>query len=228
MRRKMFFVLTCLLIGSFLIAAQGCGGAPPAGGGQSSSALPAEIETPTPLPTDTPTPIPTPTNTPTPPPTPTLPELFEQEGFEESPPFVPQGTQIGAASVEDSGTFAKEASGEFVTWFTMSLTSDLEISGFRVELQEPELLINLLIGAISAVGEEGRGNLSGLDGIGDEVNGVTLVTKLNETPMRMNLVIFQRGNVGAVVAVVHIDGLQPTVSVQDVARRLDEKIMSEN
>lgn len=54
---------------------------------------------------------------------------------------------------------------------------------------------------------------------------MTLAVNLEGDPVRVDVVFFRRDVVGAVVYVYYFDGESPLVPTEDVARKLDERII---
>ncbi len=151
-------------------------------------------------------------------------------GFEPAPESVaPSGTTVEDIGVIDKGfAFVGADNIEFVTGYTFLFSDEVEMAGFNLELRRPDVLLDLIITAIKASGIEGQEEIPGLDNIGDSSVGVTLVTNWNDAPLRVDGVIFRRNDIGAVAAVVYVDGKQPSVAVGDVAHQIDERLRSDN
>lgn len=64
-----------------------------------------------------------------------------------------------------------------------------------------------------------------LKAVGDESVGMTIAVNLEGDPVRADVVFFRRDVVGAIVYVYYFDGESPLVPAQDVARKLDERII---
>ena len=199
---------------------------------------PTNTPTPTLTPTLTPTPTATvlPTNTPTVTPTP-LPDLSDAvltlqdlpSGFEEMPLAELGMTEADLSqedfAVESLFAFLEAEHFEMVMGFTALLPTGVEQAGFNVVLRHPDVLLELMIGGMGAVDVLEQKELPDLDDIGDVSVGLTVAVDIEGIPMRIDVVVFRRDVVGAVVLVMYIDGDVPVVPVGDVARKLDNRIV---
>jgi hypothetical protein len=199
----------------------------------------------TPAPTDTPTPAPT--DTPVPPATPeptgqatagaeadtsgasTVVLLLEDlpSGFEEVNPvdmgLTKETMNSANFKVESIFTFLQPKTFEIVLGFTSLLPTKLEQVGFDAGLRDPEFLSKSVIGGMAGAEIVEQEDLA-LDDIGDKSAGLTIVSNMEGIAMRMNIVIFRKSTVGAFVTTMHIDKAETTVSVEDLARALADKI----
>jgi hypothetical protein len=147
-------------------------------------------------------------------------------GFESQADYTVQpGTEVkGVGVVDDGFTFVGTEKVEFVIGYTLEIPSDIGPEGFQIEINKPELILDMVLLAIKAVGVNDTRDLPGMTDICDESVGVTFTTDWNDTTLRVDAVIFRRGANGAIAAVAYVDGEQPTVLVADVARNLDVNI----
>jgi hypothetical protein len=177
-------------------------------------------ETPVP-PTDTP--VPTPTETPIP----TFEEVIKAAGFESVDPLIPVGFKLGEMlDVQDSQSFAKDSVSEFVHVIVFPLPTDIEKTGFGLELAQPNIILEAIVMALQGAGIEAKADMSGQQ-VGDQSKGVTFTSNIEGATARLDVVLFQRGDVGAIVVVGRPDGNEPSINAFEVAQKLDEKIQSQ-
>lgn len=206
----------------------------------SCSSLQGLFATPTPTPTRTPTPTsthtPTPTNTPTVTPTP-RPDisgavLTDQDfppGFEEMSPdelgLTREDLSGDDFKVESFFAFLEAEHFQIVMGSTTLLLTRLDQAGFDVFLSQPESLTNSVVQGMGATEILEQGELAHLDDIADASAGLTVVAGVQGIPMRMDIAVFRRDIVGAYVVVMYLDGDVPEVSVEEVAMKLDDRIV---
>jgi hypothetical protein len=186
-----------------------------------------------PQPQATPTPVPTPTPEPTPT---SLPDLSGvvialedlPSGFE----AVPSDELNLAAILSEKGftagssfAFIEREQFELVMGFTGLLLSKYERSDFDQQLDYPDYLLDSIVKGIGAADVLEQKTLPGLEGVGDTSAGVTLAVVQEGVPMRVDVVMFRRGMVGAVAYVLYADGAVPVVPLSDIARTLDVRIV---
>jgi hypothetical protein len=207
--------------------------------------LPGLFVTPTPLPTDTPPPTdtPVPTSTPIPtstaPPTDTPTQPPDLSGAVLTLEDLPSGFE--AMSLEEFGMTEEDLSGddftvesvfafldagnfELVMGFTTLILNRLEQTGFDMALDQPEFLMESMIGSMGSVDILKQEALADLDDIGDASAGMTMVADIESVPMRVDLAVFRRDIVGAFIIVMYIDGDVPVVPVEEAANKLDARI----
>ena len=238
-KKKVPFVLICLLTSAILVA---CSPSQADRNAQATTiaadifpTLTAEAPTPTPNATPTNTPTNTPTVTPTP-----LPDFSEvvltledlPSGFE-----VLSGDEFGFTKealsgadfiVESTFTFFEAEHFEFVWGYTSLLPTRFDQVVFDKDLDQTEIMEIIMKTLLK--GFEGytileKKGLPDLDDIGDASAGLTVVVDVEGIPMRMDMVIFRRDKVVAFVSTFYIDGDSPIITVEDVAVKLDERII---
>ena len=192
----------------------------------------APTSTPTPTRTPRPTVTPRPSSTPTP-----LPDLSAvilrladlPAGYRAMPAaqFVgePGTAFVTGDPIEASFAYARaDAAVQVIAGVAARI--DPVRSGVSFE-SEKELYVDMLVGAISAaMGEAQTGpieHLEGMAGIGDSSAGATMLSNSGGVTTRIDLVLFQRGDVGVMIYMVYSEGSIPEPTILDVARLIDER-----
>ncbi len=92
---------------------------------------------------------------------------------------------------------------------------------------EKETYVDMLVGAISAALGTGQPgpieHLEEMAGIGDSGSGATFVSDSGEVATRIDLVLFQRGDVGVMIYMVYPVDTVPEPTILEVARLIDER-----
>jgi hypothetical protein len=148
------------------------------------------------------------------------------QNFESNPDYVAKpGTEVkGLGKVEQGFTFQAKDKAELVTGYLINLPSPIEIAGFKLELNKPSTVLDLLLLGFKAVGVNDRQDLPGMEPIGEESTGVTFWTTWQGSKLRVDAIVFRKGNTGAVAAVIHPDGQKPTNPVNQIALALEATI----
>jgi hypothetical protein len=111
---------------------------------------------------------------------------------------------------------------EIVVGFTALVLDPVQRASFTMMARQPNILIEAL-GETDSFSEPQE--LPGLDDVGDVSAGATVVmTPDSETRLRMDMVVFRRDILGAVVMVIYLEGDTPLASVGDLARTLDARM----
>lgn len=69
--------------------------------------------------------------------------------------------------------------------------------------------------------------LNNLNGVGDSSTGVKLTVQMRNQVWKIDMIPFRRGGVGALVAVVYPQSVSTPLSVVEVARKLDSRLLNE-
>lgn len=64
-----------------------------------------------------------------------------------------------------------------------------------------------------------------LNNLANASTGLTLAAKLRGQPIRIEIASFRRNTVGALTAVLYLDGAKPLAPVKDIATKLDNRIL---
>jgi protein-disulfide isomerase len=198
-----------------------------------TAAAPTLTLTPTNTPTTTATPTDTPTITLTPGPDLTQAVLTLNDlpmGFEDaSDEFnIETGYVMDTFPYHLIGSFAfvEDCECEFIMGITMHLpwrSQQVEFDQYSAGLARIILESAGLFGGESEVKRPEE--LTGLEDIGNAVTGATTTMNSNGIKLRMDIVIFRRGIVGAWITVSYYEGKIPVASVDELSRKLDARII---
>ncbi|RME89295.1 MAG: hypothetical protein D6770_04980 [Anaerolineae bacterium] len=193
-----------------------------------------------------PTPTPLPTATPTPPPPPTAiftPTASSSEerpdisgavivksdlpaDFEEVPPeelgLSPEELSSENFTVENVFAFLNPKTVEIILGFNSLLLTTTERLGFDVAINNPDLFMTGFVQGFGPV--ESQEELTGFDDIGETALATSVSAKMESVPMKIEMVLFRRENVGAFIAYLYPEGTQTTVTLHDLATTLDARI----
>lgn len=207
------------------------------------------LATATPTPTDTPAPTRTLSRTPTLTPTPTetalpratatpqpralltlddLPRGFEDLADEEL--FDQQANPfMEGVPVESTFAFLESNRFEFILGISLSLDSAVDRSGFDASMRRPELVAEYMTGSLQ---DQGFGDITvvelpGLEGFGDSSVGLTMLLGGDDPfELRMDMVMLRVADRGAVLALMYLDGEQPSLPIDELAGLAVAKIDS--
>ena len=128
-------------------------------------------------------------------------------------------------TVEDLFVFFGADPLEIIIGFTTILPTQLDQVGFDVGLAQPEFLMESLVGGMGATDILDQKELVHLNDIGDASAGLTVVADMDGIHMRMDMAVFRRDTVGVVIFVMYIDGDVPVLTIEEVATKLDDRIV---
>jgi hypothetical protein len=115
--------------------------------------------------------------------------------------------------------------GEFIMGHVASLVDIYAQSTFEVILDMPDCYIEGFISGMGSPEVIEQRELSPADDIGEVSIGFSLLIDRQGELLEINAVLFQRGFIGAFVHVIYPEGSGGIISVEEVARRLDARIM---
>jgi hypothetical protein len=196
--------------------------------------------TPTSLPTDTPTPLPSAT----PEPTDTLAAeapasgddyaglvltAEDAEGFQELDPsdlgLSPESFSQAGFTIETMFILVNASDFEMVMGFTSIITNTLSQAGADVLINNPEFMLQSIISGMGTTDVSDEQTLPELTNVvGDKSSGATLVTNSQGIEMRVDILVFQRDEVFAIVVVMYQEGQTPPKTILEVAELLDARI----
>ncbi len=109
---------------------------------------------------------------------------------------------------------------------TVEFASEFDQGIFDTGLQQIETFAQagVKLAAVEGLNVREAEALVGLEDIGNVSSGVTFVLEAEGAFLRLDLIGFRRGIVGAVVEVVYQEGEEPLMSVKDLAQLLDSRI----
>jgi hypothetical protein len=214
MKKKLVF-LVCLLISAGLASALG----------EESIAIPI-LSLPNTLSADIPTPAAQLSNLVV-----TLQDL--PAGFTEMPPATIQKLVMGLQSLKPASVFAYKKSDDqqyqLIIGFTKDLTNLIDRTQFDAEMGANIWAENFSKGLNSSAGKEVQFTaLTALtleEKIGDVSRGWTNKAKIRGVSMNVELAVFRREKIGNYLIMMYLDGHKPAVTISEVARKLDKRIM---
>lgn len=137
-------------------------------------------------------------------------------GFTQAPFFDVIGT---------SGfTMAHPEGPELIVTFSGTFTEDNPFREDAPATQKPLYAVYMFIIGAGTQEIAGDGQLSGLEGIGQEARGYFGLANLNGRPIRVDLVVFRRGRAGVYVFQLYPQNKVPAVTVIKLAQLLDARL----
>lgn len=137
-------------------------------------------------------------------------------GFSQAPFF-----DVAGAS---GFTMAHPEGPELIVTFGGVFAEDNPLREDAPATQKPLYAVYMFIIGTGTQEITGDGQLSGLEGIGQESRGYFGLANLNERPVRVDLVVFRRGTAGIYVFHLYPQSRAPAISVIDLARLLDMRL----
>lgn len=136
------------------------------------------------------------------------------------------GTEIKAENVF---AFQKSDDKQFqlIVGFTMPMLTRIDQASFDSLIRQQDFAQEFLKG----LNEGSQGDFSNItsspmgENIGDTSAKWVTKGQLNGIPMRLEMAVFRRGNLGAMLMILYLDGESPSIAIADAARKLDSRIV---
>jgi hypothetical protein len=152
---------------------------------------------------------------------------FENEPIDESSalPFVVAG--IDDLTKVKQFAFSKESEPpQLVSGMTVLIHSQSSQIAFDEQSSDSEFILTGVISTLEPLAILGQDEISDIEGIGDFAFGQSYVLDMEAVEMRVDFVAFRRDNAGALLFAMYVDGYSVEVPIQDLARILDQRILS--
>lgn len=144
--------------------------------------------------------------------------------------------QLGQGSMKPENFFAfvNQQSFQLVLGFTGNLADEPQKANFDAslaQLKQPEGQQRMLgqlqdkLKTLAGINVTDYRGLPELNNLANASTGVTLALDMQGQPLRLDFAAFRRDTTGAFTAVLYTNGGQPAVKVDDVARKLDGRIV---
>jgi hypothetical protein len=121
--------------------------------------------------------------------------------------------------------FVNTAQFENVIGYTLVLPGAAEQKQLDAELTEPRLMLDAVVEGLAGPKLLERSSLNNLGTIGDRSVASTLVADMDILQPRIDIVTFRRGPVMGIVGIIYLDGEAPPVKIDELARKLDSRIV---
>ncbi len=131
----------------------------------------------------------------------------------------------GDSAVENSFAFFGGKQAELIWGFTTLLSDGPEQADFDANLQDPAYLAAFLSQELDGPVILEQEGLAVPANIGDISAGLSLTIETEGRP-QLDGIAFRRGGMGAFIFVMYTGADEPAVVIDDIARRLDERISS--
>ena len=152
---------------------------------------------------------------------------FENEPIDEADalPFVIAG--IDDVTKVKLFAFSKETEPpQFVSGMTVLIHSQSSQTAFDEQSSDSEFILTGVISTLEPLAILEQGVILDIEGIGDFAFGQSYLLDMEAVEMRVDFVAFRRDFAGALLFAMYVDGYSVEVPIQDLARILDQRILS--
>jgi hypothetical protein len=132
---------------------------------------------------------------------------FGEDGFNAEEPFV----------------FVNSTDFQMIMGFKFFLNSSLDRLGFDIEINQPETIMSSFVEGIGAENVQDQEILAGFEDIGNTRVAMTMIADLEGIPIRLDVLLFRRDTVGAMIMSMTFEGDSPNISLHELGSLLDQK-----
>lgn len=153
-------------------------------------------------------------------------------GFENEPMDEVGGLPFVVAEIDDitkvkQFAFSKESeSAQLVSGMTILIRSESSQAAFDEQTSDSEFILAGIISTLEPLHILEQTEIIGLEGVGDYSFGQSYVLDMEAVEIRVDFVVFRRDVAGALLFTMYVDGYSVEVPIQDLARILDQRILS--
>lgn len=113
---------------------------------------------------------------------------------------------------------------QMVFGFNFLLSSKLDRVAFDAGVSNPETTIPAFVSGMGSESVQDEKLLEGLEDIGEKQIGMTMVADLEGMPAQVDVVMFRRDIVGAMLMSMVFEGETPNITIHELGLKLDQRI----
>ena len=125
---------------------------------------------------------------------------------------------------EDVFIFINSQDFQMVFGFNFLLTERLDRTAFDIGMSQPEITIPALVDGMGSENVQDEKLLEGLEDIGEVQIGMTMIADMEGTPAQVDVLMFRRDIIGAMVMSIVLEGQTPNITIHELGRKLDQHI----
>jgi hypothetical protein len=108
--------------------------------------------------------------------------------------------------------------------FNFLLTDKLDRAAFDVGISQPDITLPALINGMGSENVQDEKILEGFDDIGEKQIGMSMIADLEGVPLQMEVLMFRRETVGAIVMSMILEEATPNITLHELGTKLDQNI----
>jgi hypothetical protein len=113
---------------------------------------------------------------------------------------------------------------QMIFGFNFLLSEKLDRAAFDIGVSQPEITLPALVEGMGSEKVRDEKLLEGIGDIGELQIGMTMVAMLEGMSTQVDVVMFRRDIIGAMVMSMTLEGQTPNISIHDLGRKLDQHV----
>jgi hypothetical protein len=113
---------------------------------------------------------------------------------------------------------------QMVFGFNFLLTNKLDRAAFDVGISQPDVTLPALINGMGSENVQDEKILEGFEDVGEKRIGMSMIADMEGVPLQVEVLMFRREAVGAIVMSMVLEGDSPNITLHDLGLKLDQNI----
>jgi len=123
---------------------------------------------------------------------------------------------------EEVFVFINSQDFQMVIGFNFLLDNKLDRIAFDAGVSQPEITLPAMVNGMGSEDIQDEKVLEGLDDIGEKQIGMTMITDMEGVPVQVDILMFRREIIGAMLMSMVFDGDSPNITLHELGLKLDQ------
>lgn len=123
---------------------------------------------------------------------------------------------------EEVFIFVNSEDFQMVFGFNFQLSKRFDRAAFDVGISQPEVTLPAFIEGMGSENVQGEKVLDGFEDIGEKQIGMTMIADMEGMPFQVDVLMFRRETIGAMVMTMVLDGDSPNITLHELGLKLDQ------
>ncbi len=111
---------------------------------------------------------------------------------------------------------------QMVIGFNFLLNDKVDRIAFDAGVSQPKLTLPAMVNGMGSEDIQDEKVLEGLDDVGEKQIGMTMITDIEGVPIQVDILMFRREVIGAMLMSMVIEGESPNITLYDLGLKLDQ------
>lgn len=154
-----------------------------------------------------------------------LPSGFEEFDPDELGTFADDFSD-GELQPEEVFLFMNSQDFQMIFGFNFLLAKNFDRAAFDMGISQPEMTLPAFINGMGSENVQDEKILEGFEDVGEKQIGMTMVANMEGVPFQVDVLMFRRDIVGAMVMTMVLEGESPNISLHEIGLILDQYIQT--
>lgn len=154
-----------------------------------------------------------------------LPPGFEEFDPDELGTFADDFSD-GELQPEEVFFFMNSQDFQMIFGFNFLLAKSFDRAAFDMGISQPEMTLPAFINGMGSENVQDEKILAGFEDVGEKQIGMTMVANMEGVPFQVDVLMFRRDIVGAMVMTMVLEGESPNITLHEIGLILDQHIQT--